>query len=124
MKKTILLIVCLAFALPAFSQGGTQLGISGLHKAKKVAKMNVLSASMQGNTWQITKRLDNHSAKIENAAQTGKFYPKAFMKLGDITGEVIKEMSGVYISNYNISSQGSNATETFTVHFNSIEDKN
>jgi len=123
MKKTILssLLIIVSFAL--FAQGGTQLGISGLHQTKKIAKFDVSSATMQGNSCLITKKVDRHSNKIENAAQTGRVFPKIFLKIPDIPGEYLKEFTTCYISGYSLSSQGNTATETFTVHFNSLTER-
>ena len=124
MKKTLLLLVCLAFALPAMSQGGTKIVIKGLHNPKKMAVMAVISSDMQNNTCQVTKTLDRHSEKLEQAAQTGKVFTVAFAKYDGVDGEIVKKMSTVYISDYSISSSGNNATETFTLRFNSLEDGN
>ena len=124
MKKIILVITLLMFAMTTMAQEGTQLGVKGLHQPKKVAKFAVLSVSMQNNSCTITKHLDRHSEKIEQATQTGRVLPKAFIKFDGVDGEIIKEMTTVYLSNYSISSQGNNATETFTIYFNSIVEQN
>ncbi len=123
MKKLVLSIFLVLFSLVLFAQGGTQLGISGLHKAKKVAKFEVISATVQNHTCVITKVVDRHSNKIESAAQTRKVFPKVFMKLQDIPGEYSKEFTTCYISNYSLSSQGDQTTETFTIHFNSLTER-
>ena len=120
MKKTILLIVCLAFAIPALAQGGTKLAIKGLHNPKKTALMNVTSAVIENNTCIVTKTLDRHSEKLEQAAETGKVFQKAFIKFDGVDGEINKELTTVYIRDYIITSQGNTTIETFTMYYNKI----
>ena len=123
MKNIILSSLLIIFSFALFAQGGTQLGISGLHQTKKIAIFDVSSATIQGNSCLITKKVDRHSNKIENATQTGKVFSKIFLKLPDIPGEYSKEFTTCYISGYSLSSQGNNAKETFTIHFNSLTER-
>lgn len=113
-KLAILFIICL-IGFSTYAQN-TKLLITDLMASKQTANMNVESLSFQpvkertsgqrnSNSqqmvYQVEKRMDGRSAKIEEGAKRGRVFQKAEVWMKDHTGNMQKyKLSNVHIMNY------------------------